>query len=1302
MLDAQKIDLPRTAPDGKAFADDAPPSTMQDGKVDPGPLPQVRDHAAPVEVQPAPPAPQPEPPPDNDLWKMPLVPAELLEALAEVGGDRAVGQLGVDPDEDDDLEILLAWNRKDAGQFPVYPSGQWHGAVDLGLAKDKPDDESIADRIEVRALAKGTVIARVTGNYVPAKHQEPCSDNHLVIRHPLGDAEVYALYLHLGEMAVEKGQEVSSHQVLGKIGQHGPFPHLHLAVISLTKLGGRILEPEGNFDSLGAYPEAQHIRRVKVPSLGRHWPAELRAMKGWYAYHPLYFVAWARGDGDLPELPAIGTRQRIELTSKIGYVPILPGRKAKIQVQAFLYSVHLPKVELLTRMSYDPDCEPLGPGAPKEAVQAIGKILADMGYDTGPLDGNYNERFKAAVKAFQTDARPLLSIRYPAFSGSIEATGLVDWPTLICLDRAHTMWGRAPAAPVEPQSTPRPPAHAPKTGAEKWALLCKVIAGHKVVYGPGKGQFVPRMGWRLTEGGEAWPVPEGKERGMSFFPDALANFFLGMYTNRNEDFDPTLALQGPRAILEAYKDAFELKLGGSFEPSETPWRRYGDPATGEHTPVELFEMKDKLEGQHILLYRTYDRRDAFLGVLSASPGKLETIMLFGAGPKSNDGSYTALPAVVLELDEEELGSIEGEMLFTVFSLKPLREGGLAPKPYDDNWSYPMADAVPEVEESEAADVPVKKKDEVPEKLDKSPDATQPELDPGTTLEETPDGTVTAKVETPDGPIETTSLADGTRVQEQIGPDGEKKLEMKDEHGVELKSLQLPDGTSQSGFVEEHRPDGSGRLIEKKPDGTVTVEEHSADGKVKTTLQEPGKEPVVVEEREAKEEEKVDLLEQAAAAADKAKEKADEPAKEDEKKDDKEAPAAEKDGAQGPGLLDQAAAAAAQAGATGAPAGAAGAADQAGVAADAAQADAQQADTAPPAEAGKKDEATAEKGDEKDKDENEKDKDDDDDLIKIGTHLKPPRRDRNEKKYFKRMEQTEVDELEPGDILLRKRFKGSHPLRIKQREFEDAPLGSNCTIGVALVVGDGEIVELSDQTGFAEVRRLRDTNYVSYRPTDGEAASTAVEVARWLVAEEVEYTDKRGLDPDKSNDYGDGAEDRHDDVLERELPDDDMMGSELVAYCFQGQDIAYMELDPRYTPPIRFEDYLHQNPRKFRFNGALRRGKIDTGDDDPDDDDIDNDDDDDDDDDETVGGTSTSSSSGETTEEGEENKLAGFEKVVGQVREVAGAPGVSDVVQGAVMPGLKAAAGPAGGLVEGAANIVPDLIDPATDIAKKLL
>ncbi len=1178
MLEADKLELPRKAPDGKAFADDAPAAKLSpDGKVDPGPLPQVRDHAAPVEIKPAAPSPEPEPPPDNDIWKMPLVASELLDALAEVAGDKGVGRLGIDPEEDDDLEVLLAWNRKDSGQFPVYTSGAWHGAVDLGLARLKPDAPSIADTIEVHAIARGTVVSRVSGNYVPPMHQEPCSDNHIVIRHPLGDAEVYALYLHLGAMSVEKGQEVSAHQVIGKIGQHGPFPHLHLAVISRTRLGGRELAPEGTFGQLGSYPEAQHFRRVKVPGLGRHWPLELRHRPGWYAYHPLFLVAWARGDQDLPPLPEIGSRQRLELKSRIGNVPILPGRKARIQVQEFLHSAHLKEITLLNQLSYNPDAQPVGEGAPKDAALAIARTLGQLGYDAGALDGDYGPKLKAAVQAFQEDARPLVSIRYPAFSGSIEAHGQVDWPTLIAMDTAYNLWGQGPVRPARPPSKAMPPGNAPKTGLEKWQALCTAVEDGEAVYGPGKGAFVPHLGWKLTDGGETWPVAEGRKRGLSVFPDSLANLFLAMYTNQNEKFDAELALEGPRAVLAAYEAAFELRFGGSLEPNEHPWRRYGDPATGQFTPVELWDMRAKLEGQHVLLYRFFDRRDAMLGLLSGASGGLETIMLFGMGPKSADGVYSAAPAKKVVLNEEELEPIEGEFLVEIFSLKPLRKGGLAPEGMGDAWSYPVQAKLPKAPES--AKQGTKVKEDTPEELKKSPDATQPELDPGTTLEEAEDGTITAEVQTPDGPLKTTNLADGSRVQETVGPDGEEKISAKTDDGVEMKTVKLPDGTSQSEvvepdgtrFVEEHNPDGSGRLIEKRPDGTVIIEEHGKDGIVKTTSQKPGEEakqevaPAPAPKGEG-------LLDKAAKLADKAA---------------GQAPAGA--GAAAAPAAGVAAAGTAAAGAAGAPAaGAAAAAGAPGAGAalaGAAAAGAAAAGGAPAADAAQAGIAKQAPKPDAAKKPDDDDDDDDPEMIPKGSKLNPPNKDSKERKWFKRLEKIEPDELESGDILIEKDYHGKHPIKLAQRAFKESR-GSDCSVQAMLFVGDGRIITSDrDKDGIVE-SRVPDADLIVWRPKDPEEAASAVEVARWLAGEEVGYTSKRCLKSERDSNYGGKAKKRHAEIVARELPADAMMCSEMVTYCFQGREAAGIRLDARDTSPLELENYLNRHPNDFEFAGAL--------------------------------------------------------------------------------------------------------------------
>jgi len=103
---------------------------------------------------------------------------------------------------------------------PILKQPKHHNGVDYAAPKGTP----------VYAIADGVVIenlfTQINGNYVAIKH----ADN------------LISYYLHLDEKGIEKGTEVKTEQVIGKVGSTGRTtgPHLHLGI----KKNGNWQDPE--------------------------------------------------------------------------------------------------------------------------------------------------------------------------------------------------------------------------------------------------------------------------------------------------------------------------------------------------------------------------------------------------------------------------------------------------------------------------------------------------------------------------------------------------------------------------------------------------------------------------------------------------------------------------------------------------------------------------------------------------------------------------------------------------------------------------------------------------------------------------------------------------------------------------------------------------------------------------------------------------------------------------------------------------------------------------------------------------
>lgn len=196
-------------------------------------------------------------------------------------------------------------------------------------------------------------------------------------------------------------------------------------------------------------------------------------------------------------------------------------------------------------------------------------------------------------------------------------------------------------------------------------------------------------------------------------------------------------------------------------------------------------------------------------------------------------------------------------------------------------------------------------------------------------------------------------------------------------------------------------------------------------------------------------------------------------------------------------------------------------------------------------------------------------------------------------------------LYAGDILLKKDYEGKSPVVKAQKPFK-AERGSKYTCHAMLYIGKGMVAEASASAGKVHTCNLnknyKDTKIIAYRPKTEDAAKKAVELATyWESLGTIKYSKKRCATAfTNRSSYGQQAKRRAVDVKKwRKQPEDAMMCSEFVAFCYQYHWIdaddgerPYILLDALHTSPIRLEDYLNggfadgDGVEQFDFLGKL--------------------------------------------------------------------------------------------------------------------
>jgi hypothetical protein len=218
-----------------------------------------------------------------------------------------------------------------------------------------------------------------------------------------------------------------------------------------------------------------------------------------------------------------------------------------------------------------------------------------------------------------------------------------------------------------------------------------------------------------------------------------------------------------------------------------------------------------------------------------------------------------------------------------------------------------------------------------------------------------------------------------------------------------------------------------------------------------------------------------------------------------------------------------------------------------------------------------------------------------DLIRIGSQIAPPKKSdyvanmAAEKAWFKRLEETKIADLQPGDLLLYKLYDDANLIAKGQSIFTAAAKGSKYSIHCQVYLGGGKVLS-AEEPGVIANDVWPDC--IVYRAKDPARAASAADVARFFVGKKIVYSTLHIFEePFHDRSYGPVAKERAEKVHRRELPAIAMMCSECVTYCFQeNPDDPTIPLDAMRLGPIHLEDYVNSHPERFTFAGKILDAK----------------------------------------------------------------------------------------------------------------
>ena len=215
-----------------------------------------------------------------------------------------------------------------------------------------------------------------------------------------------------------------------------------------------------------------------------------------------------------------------------------------------------------------------------------------------------------------------------------------------------------------------------------------------------------------------------------------------------------------------------------------------------------------------------------------------------------------------------------------------------------------------------------------------------------------------------------------------------------------------------------------------------------------------------------------------------------------------------------------------------------------------------------------------------------------DVIPAGSVIAPPKKSHYvadmaaEKKWFARLEEKQIADLQPGDLLFYKLYDDANLIVRGQSIFTGARKGSKYSIHCQIYLGDGKVLSAEAQGLIAN-----DVwpDCIVYRARDAARAASSAEVARFLVTKKIPYSTFHIFEqPIHDTSYGPVAKRRAQEIHRREVPVVAMMCSESATYCFQDNpDDPTIPLDATRLGPIHVEDYVNSHPDRFAFVGRIR-------------------------------------------------------------------------------------------------------------------
>lgn len=396
----------------------------------------------------------------------PEYPVDVAQLVGCLDADtRAHIHLG-QAERDDQRLTAVVWG-VGHGWFPLDSQRRPHLAVDIGV----PSKSGTGGMYQapVKAIADGEVLHCALGAYSP---RERFCMGRAIIKHTIDGAVLYGLYQHIDPMDLHVGRKVKTGQVIGTVGWHGDFPHLHFSLISPQELGGNETQPAAEEDALPKDDSVWDVLRVgqRVPNFDE-WPFGPKAERA-FVYNPIELIRVLRKE-DYAQDVGGNRANRIALANESRKVDLQAGAHAEIE-HPVLHSTRLAKVaELIAAASDEQAFAGIGKGqGGEEAVKAIVEVLRDLKMPHGKpgetRPGKFDKWVAYGVKTFQDTLFKKEKAAFLDAHGVDKAhldklkqkdnQGKVEWVTLMALDACHAVLEAQQAAKKRPQASPSPAA----------------------------------------------------------------------------------------------------------------------------------------------------------------------------------------------------------------------------------------------------------------------------------------------------------------------------------------------------------------------------------------------------------------------------------------------------------------------------------------------------------------------------------------------------------------------------------------------------------------------------------------------------------------------------------------------------------------------------------------------------------------------------------------------------------------------------------------------------------------------------